>query len=451
MATNSGGLLDFAASPMGQGLLAAAFGGLAGARRGAPANTLGAAGLAGVLGYQNALTRNSNEQYRNMQAKQIEANLQKQQMAMDMAGRFMNGGHQVSQGSQPAQGQSSANGAPQSSGGIPLNLNDVLAYNMLDLPNGSTVLDAYKLGSQPQERKSGSYYIDPRTGQQTYMPKLAEGVTLNGQGQAMPVPGASDSNAMYKGAEAGSVAAAQFPYQVGQTRAQQVGAASLDPMQVVGPDGNSYFTNRLDVASGRPNGQGGAQPFMAARNPTTQAAAQEVNKSWIGNSYQPTLDSGRTAQDMNNSISVMRTIPLETGWGTETKAAAANVLRGLGVPSNNAEMFATNTQQYQSIASERLMKFLQDQKGPQTEGDAERAKQMFVQLGNTPAANKLILDLAEARNNAAIRKASYYEKALPIALQNGGDLSEVDRQWRKVNRSIWDDPVMAAWKQQKGR
>ena len=55
------GLLDFAQSPAGQGLLAAAFGGLATAGRGGPINTLGAAGLSGIAGYSaagaNALKR----------------------------------------------------------------------------------------------------------------------------------------------------------------------------------------------------------------------------------------------------------------------------------------------------------------------------------------------------------------------------------------------------------
>lgn len=49
------GLLDFAKTPEGQGLLAAVAGGLAGARRGEPINSLGRAGLAGVAGYSSAL------------------------------------------------------------------------------------------------------------------------------------------------------------------------------------------------------------------------------------------------------------------------------------------------------------------------------------------------------------------------------------------------------------
>jgi len=48
------GLLDFVKTPEGQGLLAAAFGGLAGARRGNPINTLGIAGMSGIAGYSAA-------------------------------------------------------------------------------------------------------------------------------------------------------------------------------------------------------------------------------------------------------------------------------------------------------------------------------------------------------------------------------------------------------------
>jgi len=51
------GLLDFLNTPEGQGLLSATFGGLAGARRGAPLNSIGRAGLAGLAGYSGAQDR----------------------------------------------------------------------------------------------------------------------------------------------------------------------------------------------------------------------------------------------------------------------------------------------------------------------------------------------------------------------------------------------------------
>lgn len=64
------GLLDFAKSPAGMGLLSAVAGGLAGARRGAPLNTIGAAGLAGLTGY-NAASALQEEQMKRAQAEKV--------------------------------------------------------------------------------------------------------------------------------------------------------------------------------------------------------------------------------------------------------------------------------------------------------------------------------------------------------------------------------------------
>lgn len=83
------GLLDnfsqFAGTPEGQGLLSAAFGGLAGARRGQPINSLGRAGLAGLAGYSGAQDRIDQQeqnavqkQYRDVQMQTLQAQLAKQ-------------------------------------------------------------------------------------------------------------------------------------------------------------------------------------------------------------------------------------------------------------------------------------------------------------------------------------------------------------------------------------
>lgn len=65
------GLLDegFLTSPAGIGLLSAVAGGLAGARRGAPINNMGRAGLAGLMGYSNALTAQERAQENALQNK----------------------------------------------------------------------------------------------------------------------------------------------------------------------------------------------------------------------------------------------------------------------------------------------------------------------------------------------------------------------------------------------
>ncbi len=55
----SGGLLDWIGTPAGQGLLTAVAAGMAGARRGAPVNTIGAGLLGGLQGYANAQDQQS--------------------------------------------------------------------------------------------------------------------------------------------------------------------------------------------------------------------------------------------------------------------------------------------------------------------------------------------------------------------------------------------------------
>lgn len=78
---------DFAKTPQGQGLLSAAFGGLAGARRGAPLNSIGNAGLAGLQGYSNGLERDQQAQQFAQQQKAQGLTMQAQQLQIDKANR----------------------------------------------------------------------------------------------------------------------------------------------------------------------------------------------------------------------------------------------------------------------------------------------------------------------------------------------------------------------------
>jgi hypothetical protein len=64
------GLLDFLNTPAGQGLLSAAAGGLAGARRGTPLNNIGRGLLAGAAGYSQGLDRQTQEQQLAMQQRE---------------------------------------------------------------------------------------------------------------------------------------------------------------------------------------------------------------------------------------------------------------------------------------------------------------------------------------------------------------------------------------------
>ena len=81
------GFSEFIKTPEGQGLLAATFGGLAGAQRGAPLNSLGRAGLAGLSGYGGALDRNQQTAEAAQMQKARDMQMQTQQMQLDAAKR----------------------------------------------------------------------------------------------------------------------------------------------------------------------------------------------------------------------------------------------------------------------------------------------------------------------------------------------------------------------------
>jgi hypothetical protein len=183
---------------------------------------------------------------------------------------------------------------------------------------------------------------------------------------------------------------------------------------------------------------------------TSQQAQGDVNKNWTANSYQPTIQAGRDAQNVLGSITALRNMDIKTGWGTEAVSNAANVLAGLGIASESAKKMATNAQMFQSNTMEKLWSTLNAAKGPQTEGDADRAKATWVQLRNTPQANQYVLDMAEARARREVLRSQYYADALPLAIQEG-DLTKVDREWNKIQPSIWSDPILQKYTKKGGK
>lgn len=369
----------------------------------------------------------------------------------------------VSQGSKPGPG-----------GAFPISLDDITALQGYGYKGADGLFNMYKYATDGVKREAGNYYQDPRSGEIRYMPKLGEGQTIGPNGEVATARGYAASNANIKGLETQANEAAKYPFTVGADRAKQLTQAALDTQAYIGDDNNTYSGTRLQgvIASGgapligllpqaAPGGNaatgavpligreigGGAatpRPFMTGRNPVTQQSNIALNDNWIKNAYQPTLDAGNAAADTLTNIQALRTIDLRTGWGTDAKATAANVLAGLGIAPKNAEMFAANAQKFQSVAMDRLMKKQVEQKGTATEGDAKRLNQTFVSLQNTPEANDFILDLAQAQANQDQRRAQYYEAALPLA-QKAGDLTRVDREWRKIKGSIWADPVLQRW------
>jgi hypothetical protein len=96
----------------------------------------------------------------------------------------------------------------------------------------------------------------------------------------------------------------------------------------------------------------------------------------------------------------------DTGFGTETIAAGARVLAALGV--QNAKDFATDAQTFLASANAAVLQRQLEQKGPQTEYDAQRITATGAQLGNTKEANKFLLNVAKAQLQRDLKQREFY-------------------------------------------
>lgn len=129
---------------------------------------------------------------------------------------------------------------------------------------------------------------------------------------------------------------------------------------------------------------------------------------------------------------------LDTGFGTEAKAAAAKVLAALGVQS--AEKYATDTQTFQSNAIQGLLQKQLEQKGPQTESDAQRIEQAGAQLGKTKAANEFILTVAKEQLQRDREQRDFYRSWK----KKTGSFDGADDAWAasQGNKSLFDRPAL---------
>lgn len=501
------GLFDFFSSPIGQGLLAGGFGAAAAAGKGGAWNTTGAAGLAGLLGYNTAAN------------KEAEREMQKFQLGiMKQAANEMQGGNL------PAPANTSVPTAPATWYGeqaLPKNVSQPVTQNGYTGPSLRTLqmmgiagmkgveplFNMYKYQQDGIERKPGSWYKNPITGQTEYVQDPKSGMNYDpATNSVKPISGYTDFLSQSKGAEAGAQKEAEAKWTPldpkfvdpqgrpiggsvggylggGQQNAQQQNnplwlQARVDyANSIQDPQERQSFVNAVyNSFDGRKNadqlgqqwsgalrggsvagGYSGGRPVLQSASEARQQqgtidtriqAGQKLNDNWITTSYNPVVNDAEASRKLAGSLEAVRNIDINTGWGTEGIATGANVLTAMGVAPDSAKMFASNAQKFQSVAMDRLMTNLQAQKGMQTEGDADRSRKTFASLANTNEANQFIVDFAQAQANRNERRMRFYQDALPLAQQDG-DLTEIDRRWSKIQGSLWDDPVLQKWKRGK--
>ena len=130
-----------------------------------------------------------------------------------------------------------------------------------------------------------------------------------------------------------------------------------------------------------------------------------------------------------------------TGFGTETVAAGAKVLAALGVA--DADKFATNAQVFQAKATEAVLQKQLEQKGPQTESDAQRIDQIGAQLGKTTAGNRFVLTTAKEQLKRNMEQRDFYAKWW----QKNKTYDGAEDAWfsGEGGKSLFDRPALKAY------
>ena len=273
------------------------------------------------------------------------------------------------------------------------------------------------------------------------LPKTAPG----GNVSFKSTPAEMDSSRIWQGALSEATDSFVLAQKSGDTKGMQRAQSDIDGI-------------RREIGGGRPSlapTQASAPSFGLPLQPQQEKDnakivnenVGKVNDVFLTSVYKPLIESkgamASTIDSINQSRNAVKALG-GTGWGTETKASAANVLVGLGIGGKNAEMYATNAQSFQQAAATQLQAGLTLQKGVQTKDDAIREAGKYAQLKNTPQANAYIFDASQAVAERELMKARFYESALPIASKKG-DLQEVDREWNKRAPALFSMPTMKKW------
>lgn len=127
--------------------------------------------------------------------------------------------------------------------------------------------------------------------------------------------------------------------------------------------------------------------------------------------YGTISDAARLATRTLPSLEIQAAIldkGFKTGFGTAAQKAGASVLASLGIPE--AAQFATDAQTFLASTQQAVLQRQLEQKGVQTANDAQRIEQTGAQLGNTPEANRFLIDVAKGQYKRDIEQRSFFDK-----------------------------------------
>lgn len=384
MVDGMNGLLDFVKTPAGQGLLAAAFGGLATAGRGGPVNTLGAAGLSGIAGY-SAASANALKQQK---AQQL---MQQRETLPTLYGKDADGNTTFDWKSAMALGVAPDDLAKYAQ--MP-NATKSKVARTVEVPgaNGSKQTMQYDEYGRPVGTAIDSYVA----------PQLVD--TGGAKQFAIPTAGQSFAMSMSPGEQAanarGWAGIANQRAQNGILQdANNINRMAQRTQIVQGADGQSYLIDK---------GTGQAKPAQIDGGGTVQS----------GPTAEAAVKNQKNMSKLGDLIGQAREIlPNATASGIGAKADEANRFFGRTTPGAQAAA------KLSAIGGNMLM-MMPRMEGPQSDRDVENYKLMTGKIGDPtiPAAERA------AAMDAIEEIASRYAGGAPAAQQSAAPAAKATIQ-----------------------
>lgn len=145
----------------------------------------------------------------------------------------------------------------------------------------------------------------------------------------------------------------------------------------------------------------------------------------------------KAAQDSISAYEAFESIMdrgLKTGFGQGVLDNVARALDRMGIDTKALNLNSVrDIDTLGNLTTRAVMSALADQKGVQTEGDAQRAMQTWVNISNSPGANRWINTYQKNLAERRILRAEFIQEAL---WRSNGNIQEAERAWKAYSRNL---------------
>jgi len=226
----------------------------------------------------------------------------------------------------------------------------------------------------------------------------------------------------------------QFDWQLGELqrdlKVTEVGTTGGQRQKILYDPADPNYTKPLGSAYTKKPLVGDIS--VDARTKMDSATDQAVGKS-MANRYTQIWEAGNAAEETISQVRQLKGIDIKTGALEPAKASFGAVLSGLGFENLAMDIAdVPNAQSFNAVSARLVNKVLNEAKGPQTEGDAQRARSTISRLGNHPNARSFIEDSLLALALRKVQMRDFIDDKINIENKS---FRQALADWRKYTLS----------------